>query len=111
MINKYLDLDLIIIKIPFFCYILNNKMIKNNLSDLETNEEKEITIGIDLGTTYSCAAILRNNKVEIIPEYKTGNKILPSIVCFKSETQCLIGRIAKKKKLEYPESKCLMIKD
>ena len=79
-------------------------MIKNNLSDLEKNEKKEITIGIDLGTTNSCAAIIRNNKVEIIPEDKIGNKILPSIVCFKSETQCLIGRIAKRKKLEYPES-------
>ena len=79
-------------------------MIKNNLSDLEKNEEKEITIGIDLGTTYSCAGIYRDNNVEIIPDDRTGNKILPSIVCFKSETQCLIGISAKRNKSQYPES-------
>ena len=61
-------------------------------------------IGIDLGTTNSCAAIIRNNNANIIQDEKIGNKILPSIVCFKSETKYLIGTIAKKNKLEYPES-------
>ena len=81
-------------------------MIKNNLSDLETNEEKEITIGIDLGTTYSCAAIYRKKKkdVDVIAETQSGIRSQPSIVCFKNNNECLIGISAKRNMLEYPES-------
>ena len=37
-------------------------------------------IGIDLGTTYSCAAIIRNGKVDVIEDKQTGKKTIPSIV-------------------------------
>ncbi|KAG6463806.1 hypothetical protein O3G_MSEX014082 [Manduca sexta] len=51
-----------------------------------------VAIGIDLGTTTTCAAVWRDGSVEIIPN-EHGNRTTPSYVAF-TETQALVGESA-----------------
>lgn len=59
-------------------------------------------VGIDLGTTYSCVAIMKNNNVEIIANDQ-GNRTTPSCVAF-TDTERLIGESAKNQMAMNPKN-------
>ena len=85
----------------------NDELIENNEEIIEpiNNLEKEnsnIIIGIDLGTTNTCASIWRNNNLEIIPD-EYGNRTIPSFVAFTHKSR-YIGNDAKNQKELNPKN-------
>lgn len=55
-------------------------------------------VGIDLGTTNSCVAVLDGSSVKIVPN-KLGGRTTPSIVAFADKGDRLLGQIAKRQAL------------
>ena len=70
--------------------------------------DEELAIGIDLGTTFSCIAVLRNNKVEIIPN-EEGENITPSVVTFTDEG-VLVGEQTLNELIRNPKKTIYSIK-
>ena len=66
-------------------------------------------IGIDLGTTNSCVAIIEGNEPVIIPNAE-GGRTTPSIVAFAKNNEKLVGTLAKRQAITNPENTVYSIK-
>ncbi|QND78584.1 Chaperone protein DnaK [Candidatus Nasuia deltocephalinicola] len=70
--------------------------------------EKKI-IGIDLGTTNSCVAIMEGNSVKVI-ENSEGVRTTPSIVAYLADNEILVGTPAKRQSVTNPKNTIYAIK-
>jgi len=66
-------------------------------------------IGIDLGTTNSCVAVMEGDKVKVI-ENAEGDRTTPSIVAFSSDDEVLVGQSAKRQAVTNPKNTLFAIK-
>ena len=66
-------------------------------------------IGIDLGTTNSCVAVVRAAEPTII-ENSEGARTTPSVVSFTEDGQRLVGAIAKRQAITKPHRTILSVK-
>lgn len=66
-------------------------------------------IGIDLGTTNSCVAVLDNGKARVI-ENSEGARTTPSIIAFTNNNEVLVGQSAKRQAVTNPENTLFAIK-
>lgn len=60
-------------------------------------------LGIDLGTTNSCVAIIENKRPVVIPN-KGGYNITPSVVAFTESGERLVGQLAKRQAISNPDN-------
>src|SRR5881409_4043868 len=60
------------------------------------------TIGIDLGTTNSCVAVLTGGDPEVLPNAE-GGRTTPSVVGFSKTGERLVGAVAKRQAVTNPE--------
>ncbi|MGZ8224363.1 MAG: Hsp70 family protein, partial [Methylobacter sp.] len=67
------------------------------------------TIGIDLGTTNSCVAIMEGDAPRVI-ENSEGGRTTPSIVAFTKEGEVLVGQTAKRQAVTNPKNTMFAIK-
>ncbi|MBM4207718.1 MAG: molecular chaperone DnaK [Gammaproteobacteria bacterium] len=66
-------------------------------------------IGIDLGTTNSCVAVLENGTAKVI-ENSEGARTTPSIVAFTNDNEVLVGQSAKRQAVTNPKNTLFAIK-
>ena len=66
-------------------------------------------IGIDLGTTNSCVAVMEGTEPVVIPNPE-GNRTTPSVVAFSKNGERLIGQVAKRQAVTNPERTVQSIK-
>ncbi len=59
-------------------------------------------LGIDLGTTNSCMAIMESGEPKVIPN-KEGNRTTPSVVGFSKTGERIVGQAAKRQTITNPE--------
>ncbi len=66
-------------------------------------------IGIDLGTTNSCVAVMEGGEAVVIPNAE-GGRTTPSVVGFSKTGERLVGQVAKRQAVTNPENTVISIK-
>ncbi|MVO99473.1 molecular chaperone DnaK [Paenibacillus lutrae] len=66
-------------------------------------------IGIDLGTTNSCVAVMEGGEAVVIPNPE-GNRTTPSVVGFKKDGERVVGETAKRQSITNPDRTVMSIK-
>jgi len=87
------------------------QLVELNLTPIWRERYKDMSkiIGIDLGTTNSCVAIMEGSQAKVL-ENAEGARTTPSVVAFTDESEKLIGQPAKRQAVTNPENTIFAVK-
>ncbi|AKU91115.1 molecular chaperone DnaK [Vulgatibacter incomptus] len=66
-------------------------------------------IGIDLGTTNSCVAVMEGKEATVIAN-EEGHRVTPSVVAFGKDDEVLVGQVARRQAITNPENTLYSVK-
>ena len=66
-------------------------------------------IGIDLGTTNSCVALIDGDKARVVENIE-GDRTTPSVVAFTKDDEVLVGQSAKRQAVTNPQNTLFAVK-
>ena len=78
-------------------------------SPVPHQDEADVAVGIDLGTTNSVVAISSEGKIEVLKD-DDGNALVPSVVAYAPDGSAIVGELAKRLLLSRPDSVVSSIK-
>ncbi|MBL7774983.1 MAG: Fe-S protein assembly chaperone HscA [Saprospiraceae bacterium] len=81
-----------------------------NLKDGSVEQEQPIIIGIDLGTTNSLVAYMRDGQPHCVRDAAGKSALLPSVVHFNAEAEVVVGEQAKEKLIADPANTIYSVK-
>src|SRR5271168_4193561 len=92
-------------------YAIISALITKHLFDSGKSQETIMAkiIGIDLGTTNSCVAVMEGGEPKVIPN-EEGGRTTPSVVGFTKTGERLVGQVAKRQAITNPENTVYSIK-
>jgi len=89
------------------------QMARREAREIELQEEANKfmakIIGIDLGTTNSCVAVMEGGEAKVIPN-EEGGRTTPSVVAFTKDGEKLVGQVAKRQAITNPENTVYSVK-
>jgi len=77
---------------------------------IDKNDQKDIIVGIDLGTTNSLVAYMQDGEAVAVKDEDGDSKLVPSIVHFDAEGNVIVGEKAKKKLITDPQNTIYSVK-
>ena len=99
-------------------FLVNIRVLKIIISDLYMRSKYRILgenkimgkiIGIDLGTTNSCVAVMDNGQAKVL-ENAEGDRTTPSIIAYAQDGEILVGQPAKRQAVTNPQNTLFAIK-
>ena len=81
-----------------------------NLSSGTIDKDEEIIVGIDLGTTNSLVAYIKDGSPIAVKDKNGKRTLMPSIIHFREDESILVGDLAKEKLIQYPERTLYSVK-
>ena len=84
--------------------------ISINMKEATVKNESELIVGIDLGTTNSLVAYVKNGKPTTIVNKTGTSSLVPSIIHFDKNQQTIVGEEAKNKLISDPENTIFSVK-